>query len=289
VFCEKSFFKWRSTTSWKSWFVSSFFLEFFVRVNLISVVCRSARRELEYRFSTQSCSSRFWSWSSYRTSSSFWWNESTRTWLRRTRTHVESLIVRKICAFFRDFDNFLRCFFHRLKCWHHRRIRRISCSFQICCTFLSNRHYKTDIKSKKRKFLRNFDLHRERFDHSSIHCESRETIKQKIVNSVDDLTRNFFFMSCINLTCNIVLKTFVMFKFNKMIIRFVFCFHTMWICSMKSFKIVLINWFFRRFMNVLNNNRCVFVIHEIFFLMMNFRIFSMMFNNAIDRYVFEIV
>ncbi len=36
-----------------------FFLKFFVRVNLISVVCRSARREFECRFSTESCSNQF--------------------------------------------------------------------------------------------------------------------------------------------------------------------------------------------------------------------------------------
>jgi hypothetical protein len=70
--CEKSFFRWRSTTSWKSWSVSSFFLEFFVRVNLISVACRSERRELEYRFSIKSCLNEFWSWSSCRISSNFW-------------------------------------------------------------------------------------------------------------------------------------------------------------------------------------------------------------------------
>jgi hypothetical protein len=83
----------------------------------------------------------------------------------------------------------------------------------------------------------------------------------------------FFFMSCVNLTCDIVLKTLVTFKFNKMIIQFVFYFHTMWICSMKSFKIVLINRFFRHVMNVSSNNRCVFVIHEIFLLMMNSKFF----------------
>jgi hypothetical protein len=154
--CERSFFKWRSTTSWKSWFISSFFLEFFVRVNLISIVCRSARQELECRFSIELCSSRSWSWSSYRIFSNFWWSESTRTWSRRTRTHVESLIVRKVCAFFRDFDNFRRCFFHKSICWHRRRIRKISCSFRICCTFLINRHCKTDIKSKKAKNFAKF-------------------------------------------------------------------------------------------------------------------------------------
>jgi hypothetical protein len=154
--CERSFFRWKSTISWKSWSVSSFFLEFFVRVNLISVVCRFARRKLECRFSTQSCSSQFWSWSSCRTFSNFWWSESARTWSRRTRIHVESLIVRRACAFFRDFDNFLRCFFHKSECWHHRRTREISCLFRVCCTFLINRHYKTDIKSKKTKIFAKF-------------------------------------------------------------------------------------------------------------------------------------
>jgi hypothetical protein len=114
--CERSFFKWKSTISWKSWSVSSFFFEFFVRVNLISVVCRSAHREFECRFSIESCLNRFWSWSSCRTSSNFWWSESVRIWSKRTRIHVESLIVRRACAFFRDFDNFFRCFFHRSKC-----------------------------------------------------------------------------------------------------------------------------------------------------------------------------
>jgi hypothetical protein len=156
VSCEKSFFKWKSTISWKSWSVSSFFLEFFVRVNFISVVCRSARRELECRFSIESCANRSWSWSSCRTSSNFWWNESTRIWSKWTRIHVESFIVRKTCAFFRDFDNFFRCSFHKSKCWHHRRIQKISCSFRICCTFLINRHYKTDIKSKKMKISAKF-------------------------------------------------------------------------------------------------------------------------------------
>jgi hypothetical protein len=66
------------------------------------------------------------------------------------------------------------------------------CSFRVCCTFLINRHCKTNIKSKKWKFLRNFDLHRERFDHFSIHDENRETIERKIVNSIDDSTRDFF-------------------------------------------------------------------------------------------------
>jgi hypothetical protein len=113
--------------------------------------------------------------------------------------------------------------------------------------------------------------------------------KKLLIQSIIQFEIFLFFMSCINLTCDIVLKTLVAFKFNKVIIRFVFYFHTMWICSMKSFKIVLIDWFFRHFMNVSNNNRCVFVIHEIFLLIMNFRIFSMMFNNAINRYVFEIV
>jgi hypothetical protein len=154
--CEKSLFKWKSTISWKSWFVSSFFFEFFVRVNLISVVCRSARREHECRFSTESCSNRFWSWSSCRTSSNFWWNESVRIWLKRTRIHVESFIVRKACAFFRDFDNSRRCSFHKSIYWHHRRTRKISCSFRICCTFLINRHCKTDIKSKKAKNFARF-------------------------------------------------------------------------------------------------------------------------------------
>jgi hypothetical protein len=149
--CERSFFRWKSTSSWKSWSVSSFFFEFFVRVNFISVVCRSTRREFECRFSIESCSSRSWSWSSCWTSSNFWWNESTRIWSKRTRIHVESLIVRKACAFFRNFDSFRRCFFHKSICWHHRRTREISCSFRICCTFLINRHCKTDIKSKKTK------------------------------------------------------------------------------------------------------------------------------------------
>jgi hypothetical protein len=104
----------------------------------------------------------------------------------------------------------------------------------------------------------------------------------------------FFFMSCINLTCDIVLKTFVTFKLNKMITRFVSSFHTMWIYSIKSFKIVLIIRFFRYFINVSNNNRWIFVIHEIFLLMMNFKNFSMMFNNVYqliylrDRVIFFI-
>jgi hypothetical protein len=68
-----------------------------------------------------------------------------------------------------------------------------------------------------------------------------------------------FFMSCINFTCDIVSKTFVTFKFNKMILRFVFCFHIMWICSMKSFKMISIDRFFRHFMNVSKNNRWIFV------------------------------
>jgi hypothetical protein len=155
-FCEKSLFRWKFTASWRLWSVSSFFLKFFVRVNLISVVCRSACRELECRFSTESCSNQFWSWSSCRTSSNFWSNESARTWSKRTRTHVESFIVRRACAFFRDFDSFLRCSFHKSECWHHRRTREISCSFRICCTFLINRHYKTDIKSKKTKIFARF-------------------------------------------------------------------------------------------------------------------------------------
>jgi hypothetical protein len=113
--------------------------------------------------------------------------------------------------------------------------------------------------------------------------------KKLLIQSMIQREIFLFFMSCINLTCDIVLKTFATFIFSKMIIRFVFCFHMMWICSMKSFKVVSINRLFRHFMNVSNNNRCVFVIYEIFLFMMNFRIFSMMFNNAIDRYVFEIV
>ncbi len=86
-----------------------------------------------------------------------------------------------------------------------------------------------------------------------------------------------FFMSCINLTCDIVLKTFATFKLSRVIIRFVFCSYTMWICSIKSFKVVLIDRFFRHLMNVSSSNEYIFVIHEIFLLMMNFRIFSMMF------------
>jgi hypothetical protein len=39
--------------------------------------------------------------------------------------------------------------------------------------------------------LRDFYLHRERFDHFSIHCENRETIVQKMTNSVNDSIRDF--------------------------------------------------------------------------------------------------
>jgi hypothetical protein len=125
-------------------------------VNLISIVCRFAHRKFECRFSIKSCSSRFWSWSSCRTSSNFWWSESICIWLKWTRIHVKSLIVCKVCAFSRDFDNFRRCSFHKSIYWHHRRIQEISCSFRICCTFLINEHCKTNIKSKKTKNFAKF-------------------------------------------------------------------------------------------------------------------------------------
>jgi hypothetical protein len=192
-------------------------------------------------------------------------------WSKRTRTYVKSLIALKACAFFRSFR---RCFFHKSICWHHRRIREILCSFEVCCTFLINRHCKTNIKSKKRKTLRNFNLHREWFDHFLIHCESRETIEQKIANSVDDLARKIlFFMLCINLTCDIMSKTLVMFKLNKMINRFVFvfirCEFVRWKIS-KSFQLIDffdISWTCRSIINAFSlftRSSCSWWTQEIF-------------------------
>ncbi len=68
--------------------------------------------------------------------------------------------------------------------------------------------------------------------------------KKLLIQSMIQFEIFLFFMLCINLTNDIMLKTFITFKFSTIIIRFIFCFHTMWICSMKNFKVVLINQFF---------------------------------------------
>ncbi len=56
------------------------------------------------------------------------------------------------------FRQFFSMLFHKSKCWHRRRIREISCSFRICCTFLINQHYKANTKSKKTKIFAKFQF-----------------------------------------------------------------------------------------------------------------------------------
>ncbi len=120
-----------------------------------------------------------------------------KLYLIKANTNLCRIVYRSqnLCIF-RDFDNSLNVFFINQNIKIIDVFEKISCSFRVCYTFLIfliNRHYKTNIKSKKMKILRNFNLHRKRFDHSSIHCKNRETIKQKIVNSIDYSIRNFFF------------------------------------------------------------------------------------------------
>jgi hypothetical protein len=57
----------------------------------------------------------------------------------------------ELVHFFEISTIFVDAFFHKSICWHQKRTREILCSFRVCCTFLINRHYKTDIKSKKTK------------------------------------------------------------------------------------------------------------------------------------------
>ncbi len=98
-----------------------------------------------------------------------------------------------------------------------------------------------------------------------------------------------FRRSWISRSCEIVSKTSITSRLNKMIIRFVFLFHTMWIWFVRSFKIDSIDLFLRHFMCESSKSWCDFVNHAIFLFMIDFMILFMMFRKIINRYVFEIV
>ncbi len=102
---------------------------------------------------------------------------------------------------------------------------------------------------KQQKSLKNSYSYRKWSDHFAIHRQSRRAILKKIDHSIDYLFRYFFFRkSWINRSCEIVLNVLITSRFNKMIIRFVFLFHTMYICFVKSFNVDSIDQFLRHFM-----------------------------------------
>jgi hypothetical protein len=135
----------------------------------------------------------------------------------------------------------------------------------------------------------------------SVRIENDAIILQFIVNVVVRFWRKLitqstihfdillFRRSWISQSCEIVSKTSITSKLNKVTIRFMLLSHTMWICFVKSFKIDLINLFLRHFMCESSRSRCDFVNHAIFLFMIDFMILFMMFKKIMNRYIFEIV
>lgn len=100
----------------------------------------------------------------------------------------------------------------------------------------------------------------------------------------------FFFLKLwISLEWNIVSKALATFKLNKIIIRFVFWSQTMCICFVNIFKVVSVDLLDLTFMCASSRSRWVSSSQEVFLLIIDFIIFSKMFNKIIDRYAFEVI
>jgi hypothetical protein len=144
---------------------------------------------------------------------------------------------------------------------------------------------------KQRKSLKSFCSHRERSDHFAIHRQNRRALLKK-TDHLDDYSfrYSFFFRrSWINRSCEIVSNISITSRLNKMTIRFVLLFHTMYICFVKNFNVDSIDRFLRHLMWKSNNSRYVFLSHTIRLLMIDFMILLMKFKRIMNRYVFEMM
>jgi hypothetical protein len=98
-----------------------------------------------------------------------------------------------------------------------------------------------------------------------------------------------FRRSWISRSCKIVSNASTTFNLNKMTIRFVLLFHTMWIYSISISSVVSINLLLQHLICVLRRSRWIFASHAIFLLIIDFMILLMMFKRAMSLYDFEIV
>jgi hypothetical protein len=98
-----------------------------------------------------------------------------------------------------------------------------------------------------------------------------------------------FRKSWISRSCEIVSNASATFRLNKITIRFVFLFYTMWIYSINISSVVSIDLLLRHLICVFRKNRWVFASHTIFLFIIDFIILSMMFKRIMSLYDFEIV
>jgi hypothetical protein len=99
----------------------------------------------------------------------------------------------------------------------------------------------------------------------------------------------FLHRLCINLSRDTSSYVFVTFRFNKVNILSLLMFHTMWVCFVKNFNVVLHVFFRRSLIYVFKSSLCVFVKLLIFLTLIDFNVLFNELNKAMSLYILRFV